>query len=156
MAAYTAQNYGAQKYERIRMGVRACLRMSIAFAIGIGILLIAFGTHVLALFVGTVAAGAEEVIAYGQTYLIVNGSMYAFLATLLVYRNVLQGLGQSVIPTIAGALELLMRAAAAIFLCAPLGFLGACMANPLAWIGAGIPVVLAYFWTEKTLRCASS
>nr|WP_314806303.1 MATE family efflux transporter [uncultured Selenomonas sp.] len=156
MAAYTAQNYGAQKYERIRMGVRACLRMSIAFAIGIGVLLIAFGTHVLALFVGTDAAGAEEVIAYGQTYLIVNGSMYAFLATLLVYRNVLQGLGQSVIPTIAGALELLMRAAAAIFLCAPLGFLGACMANPLAWIGAGIPVVLAYFWTEKTLRCASS
>ena len=155
MAAYTAQNYGAQKYERIRIGVRACLRMSIAFAIGIGILLIAFGTHVLALFVGTDAAEAGEVLAYGQTYLIVNGSMYAFLATLLVYRNVLQGLGQSVIPTIAGALELLMRAVAAIFLCAPLGFLGACMANPLAWIGAGIPVVLAYFWTEKTLRCAA-
>ena len=155
MAAYTAQNYGAQKYERIRMGVRACLRMSIAFAIGIGILLIAFGTHVLALFVGADAAGAEEVIAYGQTYLIVNGSMYAILATLLVYRNVLQGLGQSVIPTIAGALELVMRVVAAVFLCGALGFLGACMANPLAWIGAAIPVTIAYFWTEKTLWSAS-
>ena len=152
MAAYTAQNYGAQKYERIRAGVRVCLRMSIAFAVGMGILLIAFGTHVLALFVGADAAGAEEVIAYGQTYLVVNGSMYAILAVLLVYRNVLQGLGQSVIPTIAGILELVMRAAAAIFLCSSLGFLGACMANPLAWIGAGIPVVLAYVWTEKTLR----
>ena len=155
MAAYTAQNYGAQKYERIRMGVRACLRMSIAFAICIGILLIAFGTHVLALFVGADAAGAEEVIAYGQTYLIVNGAMYVVLAILLVYRNVLQGLGQSVIPTIAGAMELIMRAVAAVFLCSSLGFLGACMASPLAWIGAGIPVTLAYFWTEKTLRHAS-
>jgi MATE efflux family protein len=154
MAAYTAQNYGAQKYERIRAGVRACLKMSMAFAVGIGILLIAFGTHVLALFVGADAAGAEEVIAYGRTYLIVTGSTYTLLSLLLVYRNVLQGLGQSVIPTIAGVMELIMRAVAAIFLCSSFGFLGACMAYPLAWIGAAVPVVLAYFWTEKTLRHA--
>ena len=152
MAAYTAQNYGAQQYERIRMGVRACLKMSMAFAVGIGILLIAFGTFLLELFVGADAEGAAAVIAYGHTFLIVNGSCYIILALLLVYRNVLQGLGQSVIPTIAGAMELIMRAAAAIFLCSSLGFLGACMANPLAWIGAAIPVVLAYLWTEKTLR----
>lgn len=151
LAAYTAQNYGAQKYERIRMGVRACLKMSMAFAVGIGALLIAFGSHVLALFVGADAAGAEEVIAYGETFLLVNGSTYVILALLLVYRNVLQGLGQSVIPTIAGAMELLMRAAAAIFLCTYLGFFGACLANPLAWIGAAVPVVLAYLWTEKIL-----
>ena len=155
LAAYTAQNYGAQKYERIRMGVRACLKMSMAFAVGIGALLIAFGSHVLALFVGADAAGAEEVIAYGETFLLVNGSTYVILALLLVYRNVLQGLGQSVIPTIAGAMELLMRAAAAIFLCTYLGFFGACLANPLAWIGAAVPVVLAYLWTEKTLRPAA-
>ena len=155
MAAYTAQNYGAQKYERIRAGVRACLKMSMAFAVGIGILLIAFGTHVLALFVGADAAGAEEVIAYGRTYLIVTGSTYTLLSLLLVYRNVLQGLGQSVIPTIAGVMELIMRAVAAIFLCSSFGFLGACMAYPLAWIGAAVPVVLAYFWTEKTLRHAA-
>ena len=154
MAAYTAQNYGAQQYARIRAGVHACLKMSIAFAVAIGILLIAFGTHLLALFVGADAQGAEEVIAYGQTFLTVNGSTYIILAVLLVYRNVLQGLGQSVVPTIAGAMELVMRAGAAIFLCAHLGFLGACLANPLAWIGAGIPVVIAYFWTEKTLRSA--
>ncbi|WP_315452406.1 MATE family efflux transporter [uncultured Selenomonas sp.] len=152
MAAYTAQNYGAQKYERIRMGVRACLKMSMAFAVGIGILLIAFGTFFLELFVGADAAGAEEVIAYGHTYLVVTGSTYTILALLLVYRNVLQGLGQSVVPTIAGVMELIMRAGAALLLCAPLGFLGACLANPLAWIGAAIPVVLAYLWTEKTLR----
>ena len=155
LAAYTAQNYGAQKYERIRMGVRACLKMSMAFAVAIGALLIAFGSHVLDLFVGADAAGAEEVIVYGETFLLVNGSTYVILALLLVYRNVLQGLGQSVIPTIAGAMELLMRAAAAIFLCTYLGFFGACLANPLAWIGAAVPVVLAYLWTEKTLRPAA-
>ena len=134
------------------MGVRACLKMSMAFAVGIGILLIAFGTFFLELFVGADAAGAEEVIAYGHTYLVVTGSTYTILALLFVYRNVLQGLGQSVIPTIAGVMELIIRAVAGIFLCSSLGFLGACMAYPLAWIGAAIPVTLAYFWTEKTLR----
>ena len=155
MAAYTAQNYGAQRYERIRIGVRACLKMSMAFAVGIGILLIVFGTFFLELFVGADAEGAAEVISYGHTFLIVNGSCYVILALLLVYRNVLQGLGQSVIPTIAGAMELIMRAGAALLLCAHLGFLGACLANPLAWIGAAIPVTIAYFWTERTLRHAS-
>ena len=155
MAAYTAQNYGAQRYERIRIGVRACLKMSMAFAVGIGILLIVFGTFFLELFVGADAEGAAEVISYGHTFLIVNGSCYVILALLLVYRNVLQGLGQSIIPTIAGAMELIMRAGAALLLCAHLGFLGACLANPLAWIGAAIPVTIAYFWTERTLRHAS-
>ena len=152
MAAYTAQNYGAQQYARIRAGVHACLKMSVAFAVAVGILLIAFGTYLLALFVGADAQGADEVIAYGQTFLLVNGSAYIILAVLLVYRNVLQGLGQSVVPTIAGAMELMMRAGAALLLCAHLGFLGACLANPLAWIGAAVPVAVAYFWTEKTLR----
>ena len=153
MAAYTAQNYGAQKYDRIRAGVRACLKLSMGFAVLIGALLIAFGTHILALFIEGDAA-ASDVIAYGHMFLIVNGSCYLILALLLVYRNVLQGLGQSVMPTVAGAMELLMRAGAAIFLCAQFGFLGACFANPLAWIGAGVPVVIAYYWTQKTLQTA--
>ena len=131
------------------------LENALAVAVGSGVLLRACGTFFLELFVGADAAGAEEVIAYGHTYLVVTGSTYTILALLLVYRNVLQGLGQSVIPTIAGVMELIMRAVAAIFLCSSLGFLGACMAYPLAWIGAAIPVVLAYFWTEKTLRRAA-
>jgi len=151
MAAYTAQNYGAQRFDRIRAGVRACLKLSMGFAVIIGALLIAFGTHVLALFIEGDAAAAD-VVAYGHMFLIVNGSCYMILALLLVFRNVLQGLGQSVMPTVAGAMELLMRAGAAIFLCAQFGFLGACFANPLAWIGAAIPVVIAYYWT---MQCAA-
>jgi damage-inducible protein dinF len=131
--------------------VRACLKLSMGFAVVIGALLIAFGTHVLSLFIEGDAAAAD-VIAYGHMFLIVNGSCYLILALLLVFRNVLQGLGQSVMPTVAGAMELLMRAGAAIFLCAQFGFLGACFANPLAWVGAAVPVVIAYYWT---MQCAA-
>ena len=48
MAAYTAQNYGAQKYSRIAEGVRKCTYMSVAFSIFAGILLIIFKQHIRA------------------------------------------------------------------------------------------------------------
>lgn len=149
MAAYTAQNYGAQQYERIAEGVRKCSYMSVAFSIAAGILLIALGSDIMYLFVGD---GQEQVIAFGQEYLLVNGVCYWILSLLFIFRYTLQGLGQSVVPTIAGIMELIMRGAAAIFLCQSLGYLGACLANPMAWLGSCVPLAIAYWWTRRTFR----
>ena len=148
IAAYTAQNYGAKNPRRIIEGVRKCAYMSIAFSFFAGALLITFGGDIMRLFVG---AGHEDVISYGKMYLTVNGVTYWILSLLFIFRYTLQGLGQSVVPTIAGVMELLMRAGAAIFLCGWLGFLGACLANPMAWTGSCIPLAIAYFWTRRQL-----
>ena len=149
MAAYTAQNYGARKFHRIGEGVRKCSYMSLAFAVAAGAGLIAFGPLLLALFVG---AGEREVILLGQEYLIVNGVCYWILSLLFIFRYTLQGLGQSVVPTIAGIMELLMRTAAALFLCDWLGYLGACLANPMAWIGSCVPLAIAFYWTHRSFK----
>ena len=149
MAAYTAQNYGAQKYDRIADGVRKCCYMSVAFSILAGILLILFGADIMYLFVGE---GQQQVIDYGQQYLLVNGSCYWILSLLFIFRYTLQGLGQSVVPTIAGIMELIMRTAAAVFLCASLGYLGACLANPMAWLGSCVPLAIAFFWTVRSFK----
>ena len=118
MSAYTAQNYGARKFERIGEGVRKCCYMSVTFAVLAGAGLIFFGPSLMHLFVGD---GAQQVIDFGHEYLIVNGSCYWILSFLFIFRYTLQGLGQSVVPTIAGIMELLMRTAAALFLCGWLG-----------------------------------
>ena len=149
IAAYTAQNYGAQKLDRITEGVRKCVYMSGGFSLVAGAFNIFFGSFLTALFVG---ADATEVIAYGQTYLTVNGSCYWILSLLFIFRSALQGLGQSVVPTIAGVMELIMRAAAAIFLVAAWGFLGACWANPLAWLGSAVPLIIAFFFTRRSWK----
>jgi len=149
MAAYTAQNYGAQKYARIAEGVRKCCYMSVSFSILAGVLLIIFGPDIMYLFVGE---GQQQVIDYGQQYLMVNGSCYWILSLLFIFRYTLQGLGQSVVPTIAGIMELIMRMAAAIFLCATLGYLGACLANPMAWIGSCVPLAIAFYWTSRSFK----
>ena len=151
MAAYAAQNYGAQKFHRIGEGVKKCSYMSLAFSVIVGAALIFFSPAMLRLFVGD-AAGAADVIRYGHEYLLVNGAMYWVLALLFIFRSTLQGLGQSVVPTIAGIMELVMRTAAAFGLVGWLGYLGACLANPMAWLGSCIPLAIAFFWTWRGFK----
>lgn len=148
MATYTGQNYGARDLARIRLGVRQCCLMSVGFSILIAMANIMGGHYLIALFVGE---GQSRVIEMGRTYLLVNGSMYWALALLFIYRNTLQGLGQSLVPTLAGVMELLMRALAAVVLAVWWGFNGVCLANPLAWIGAALPLGVAYYATMRRL-----
>ncbi len=151
MAAYTAQNYGARKFDRIEEGVRKCVYMSVGFSIAAALFNILMGPEIMHVFVGD---GQEQVVDYGQTYLVINGVCYWILALLFIFRFTLQGLGQSFIPTVAGIMELIMRVAAAIGLVAVWGYMGACMANPLAWIGACIPLAISFYLTRKRLRRA--
>ncbi|KRL52046.1 hypothetical protein FD01_GL002834 [Lacticaseibacillus manihotivorans DSM 13343 = JCM 12514] len=60
--------------------------------------------------------------------------------------------GKTMVPTVAGLFELLMRAFAGIVLVTHLGFAGASMANPLAWIGSVFVLVNVYFRTMKKIR----
>lgn len=149
MSTYVAQNYGANNILRIRQGVRQCCIMSIAFSIAIAIINIVAGRSLTALFVGTTQ---HEVISQAHAYLVINGVPYFILALLFIFRYTLQGLGQSFVPTVAGFMELFMRIFAAIILSKHLGFVGASMANPLAWIGACVPLGIAYFITMKRLE----
>ena len=113
MAAYTAQNFGAKQFARIVEGVKKCILMSCSFSIAVALFNIYLGAEIIELFVG---AEATQVIEYGQLFLIVTGLSYWSMALLFIFRFTLQGLGQSLVPTIAGVVELLMRVAAAIFL----------------------------------------
>ncbi|MDH6670781.1 putative MATE family efflux protein [Paenibacillus sp. LBL] len=148
MATFAAQNYGANRIDRIRLGVKQCIWLSGSFSIAVGLLVIFAGPAAVSLFVGQ---GQEELLSLSRLYFLSNGSTYLLLSLLFIYRFTLQGLGQSFIPTVAGIMELIMRVLAAIFLTAQIGFLGASLANPLAWLGAVIPLGIAYYMSIKRL-----
>ena len=151
MAAYTAQNYGARMFGRIEEGVKKCIYMSCGFSIFAAVLIISSGPYIMYLFVGD---GQQQVIEYGETYFIITGVCYWLLSLLFALRFTLQGLGMSTIPTIAGIIELFMRASAGIWLVELWDFTGACLANPLAWFGALLPIVPAYLYIRRRLRRA--
>ncbi len=149
MAAYTAQNFGAKKFGRIVDGVKKCVLMSCSFSVIVALFNIYLGDKIIELFVG---AQAVQVIEYGRLFLIITGISYWALALLFIFRFTLQGLGQSFVPTIAGIVELVMRIAAALILVKYMGFLGACLAAPMAWIGGLLPLAIAFFITARKLR----
>ena len=142
MATFVAQNYGAKKYDRIWRGVRDCIKLSLTFAISVGIILNLFSPIFIRAFVGV---GHEEVVELGAIYFITNGTMYSLLSLLFIYRYTLQGVGKTFTPTVAGIMELCMRTFAAVVLSNLYGYTGATMANPLAWLGSLIPLMIAYY-----------
>ena len=148
MAAYTAQNFGAKQFARIVEGVKKCIFMSCTFSVLVALFNIYLGAEIIELFVGTQAV---EVVEYGRLFLIITGLSYWALALLFIFRFTLQGLGQSFVPTLAGIIELVMRIAAALILVKWLGFLGACLAAPMAWIGGLIPLAIAFFFSARKL-----
>ncbi|WP_448062583.1 MATE family efflux transporter [Cellulomonas hominis] len=141
LAMFVAQNYGARTYARIRLGVQRTCLMSVGFAMGIALVNIVFGPALVRMFVGQ---GEEHVVDLAHTYLVVNGMLYVALGLLFALRNSLQGLGQTVVPTVAGVMELVTRVAVALVLAPPLGFVGIALAAPFAWVAALTPVWISY------------
>lgn len=153
MATFTAQNYGAKQYHRILTGVKQCLLMSCGFSIVAGLFMIFFNGSLVKLFV---KASETEVFRLAHTYFLANGSFYWVLAILFIIRYTLQGLGQSMIPTLAGIMELVMRSFAAIILTSFFGFAGAAIASPLAWFGSVAVLIYSYVKAVKRLRQLSA
>ena len=151
MATYVGQNYGAGKYDRIRQGVRQCSILSLSVAIGMAWLNISFGVYFVELFVGEEDPLLPQISELAQMYMGLNAPLYWVLGLLFVYRYTLQGLGKSFVPTFAGVMELVMRIGASVLFAAPLGFGGICLASPLAWIGAAVPLGVAYFYVIRRL-----
>lgn len=148
VSMYVAQNFGGRRPDRIRAGVVQATWMAIIASLVLGAVLIAFGTNLVRLFVGD---GADEVVELAHLMLIINGATYSLLGVLFVIRGALQGLGQALIPTITGVVELVMRVGAAVVLGALLGFGGVAASNPLAWVGAVVILIPAYVRAHRAL-----
>ncbi|MDP3950152.1 MATE family efflux transporter [Microbacterium sp.] len=148
VSMYVAQNFGGRRPDRIRAGVKQATWMALIASVVLGVVLIAFGTHLVRLFVGE---GSDEVVELAHLMLIINGATYALLGVLFVLRGALQGLGQAMIPTITGVVELFMRVGAAVVLGALFGFGGVAASNPLAWVGAVVILIPAYVRAHRAL-----
>ena len=148
VSMFVAQNHGGGRPDRIRRGVTQATWMSVAAAIVLGALLIAFGAVLVQLFVGE---GSGEVVGMAAQMLAINGATYWILGILFVLRGALQGLGHALIPTVTGVIELVMRVGAAVVLGGIFGFIGVAASNPLAWLGAVVVLVPAYLVAHRRL-----
>ncbi|HEM5683305.1 TPA: MATE family efflux transporter [Streptococcus suis] len=149
IATFTAQNYGAKLYDRIREGVRHSLLLSIAWAIVFAVILILGNRFFSGLFLPN---ASQTVLDLALVYYIINGSCYWIVASLFILRSFIQGLGKGFIPTLAGFGELIFRAAVAIIGMQYFDFYGTAAANPAAWIGSIIVLIPSSIIFMKKLK----
>lgn len=148
MAFFCAQNLGAGKIDRIRHGERQALLINLVLGLLCCASLFFFGENIATVFLGDV----PEVMPYVHTYVRIKGVFFLALAGLTVWRNSIQGLGYSFAAVIGGLIELLARGAVTFLFADNLSMLY--FAGPLAWVGADLFLVIAYFVIERRLvRC---
>lgn len=142
MATYVAQNLGARDIDRIKEGVKKCTIINIIIGIVAGIILVFFGDIFVKMFV---ANSDPNVIAYAKQYLIIVAFFFIPLSLIFIYRNALQGMGHTFVPMMAGVGELVARSIVAFTLPTIIGYTGICLAGPMAWIAASLPLMFDYF-----------
>jgi putative MATE family efflux protein len=151
MATYCGQNLGAGRIDRIRSGLKSSLLVCLIYAVAAFAFTVFFGRYFMYLFVSESEEAFSDILYYALRYLRVSGCFYPFLAVLFVLRNSLQGMGFTILPMSAGVLELFSRTFAAWVLVAAMGFLGVCLASPVAWIAAVVLLICATVYALHSL-----
>ena len=149
MAVFTAQNFGARRFDRIRDAVHRCSLLTLAFSLFAAVVVFAFGEEVIGIFLDN---PSPTVMEAAHLYILYTVPVYFFLSQIFIYRNACQGMGVSMIPMLSGMVELIMRSIAAIYLSVPFGYEGICMAEPIAWISCAVFVFAAYHYFVRLLE----
>lgn len=149
MATYAGQNLGAARMDRVRQGVRCALGITAVYALASLVLLHFADVGIMGLFLDTEAE--LEIVEMGRSYLFWNSLFYLELGALIVWRYTIQGLGYSTLAMLAGVAEMAARTGVALVLVPALGFLGAELSNPAAWVAACLFLYPAYRWTGRQL-----
>lgn len=152
VTTYAGQNLGAAKMDRIRRGVLSAALTAVLTSLGIGIVMILCGKPVLGIFITGAASEAAEAMGYAYRYLFLSCCFLWVLYLLHVYRSALIGFGKSVLAMASGGVEFVMRVCAALFLTKAIGGEGIFWGEVLAWAGAVLLLMPAYFVTYRGLE----
>lgn len=139
---FAAQNFGAGRIDRIKKGVRGSCVITVSICAAFTLLVNLFAFQLMRAFL---RPDETEVIGMGVQYLRLAPLFYPLLGMIFIMHSTEQGIGKAVIAMLASFVELIARPAAAFFLTAWFGYAGFCFANPAAWSGAFIMVVVSYF-----------
>ena len=149
MATYAGQNVGAAKIKRLGQGVRSAMIIGSVYSV-LSLIALYFTTDYIALLF--VNASETTIIALTRQFILASACFYIPLTGVNVVRFCIQGMGFSVFAISAGILEMIGRAFAAIILIPSIGFMGACLASPIAWIAADAFLFPAFIHCAKKLN----
>lgn len=147
-STFIAQNHGAGKKERIRLGIRSAVLVSISFSLLISVVVYTFARELMLLFVKT---DETEIISIGVQYLRIEGACYCGIGCLFLLYGLFRGLGNPGVSVILTIISLGTRVLLA-YLLAPIpsiGLPGIWWSIPIGWFLADLCGILFYFRAKK-------
>lgn len=150
LSTFVGQNIVQRKMDRIRQGLHATLIMSMVITVGVTLVIVLFGNHMMSLFTTN-----PEVIATGSEYLTIVSLFYWMFTIMFVINGLLRGAGATMIPMLTTLVSLwAVRVPAAFLLSKMLGEDGIWWSIPIGWV-FGMIGAYAYYrtgkWRNKTV-----
>ncbi len=92
MSVYTGQNFGAKNSPRIKQGLREALKLQLILSTVLGLILVIFGRGIASLFL---EERSEEMLRVSYHYLLITAVPGIIAGVMLVYQQILRGLGRT-------------------------------------------------------------
>lgn len=155
LCTFVGQNYGAKRFDRIRLGFRDSTILTLIFYV----IVLAIGLPTIG-YVPRIFLPANEIndriIFYTQTYLVIIIPMLIFQGLLKNFRSVLQGVKRAMLPFLSGVGELVARILISLLVPylvdnayrtthSDASYWGLCFSTPAAWIVSFIIMGVATF-----------
>lgn len=141
VTTFVGQNFGAQKYRRIRQSAWTCLGMSVALVGAVAALILTFRTQILGIYTDD-----PEVVAVGSFIMLSIMPFNIIFMPIEVFAGTMRGVGYSIVPTvITGSCVCLFRIvwlATVVRRWHTLRMLTLCY--PISWIIAAVVFFIVY------------
>lgn len=147
LSTYAGQNYGANRMDRVKLGLKRGIIMSFAFSIFMLIVIQLFSTPIASIFVDE-----KDVIEIAAKGLRLTSWFYVFLATIYMTRGILNGVGDAMFAFINGIVEVSCRIGLPMlfFLIPSLGIWSIWWTAGLTWTISAFFCGLRYYaWNRK-------
>lgn len=141
LSSFTAQNMGAGKVERVKLGFRSGLVMVEAVSVPFFAAYFFFNDYMLRLFMNE---GSEMAMGIGTEFLRIVAPFYFVVAVKLIIDGVLRGSGAMKFFMIDTFTDLILRVLIAFILAEKLGSAGIWLSWPIGWALATGLAVLFY------------
>ena len=149
-STFIAQNYGAEKEDRIRAGWRGAVLSSMLFCAAVSALVYVFARPLMGLFVD---AKEAQTILEGVRYLRIEGAFYCGIGCLSLLYGLYRALGRPGMSVVLTVISLGTRVALAHLLSAipAVGVVGIWWSVPIGWLLADLTGVGYYLARQKRL-----
>ena len=147
-SVFVAQNYGAERRDRIRSGIRRTLASNALFCAVISVLVCAFAEPLMSLFVD---ASSAETIAVGVQYLRTEGACYIGIGILFMLYGYYRAVNKPVMSVVLTVISLGTRVLLANVLSPipEIGVFGIWIAIPIGWVLADVAGAVYYAVVER-------